>query len=319
MKYVLETYDIRELGQRDNQEDALFPNYGQSTTRDRLFIVCDGMGGHSSGEVASSTVCDTMSRSIQESCPDPEGSFGYEDFIKAQSAALDELDKKDDGAYKKMGTTMTLLKLHSQGCTVAHIGDSRVYHIRPGKRQADTLIVHQTSDHSLVNTLVKIGELTPEEAKKSNMRNVITQAMQPGVKRQHIKADIYETADIQPGDYFMLCTDGILEEMDDITIMQVFSDEIPTAQEKRDKIKELTANNKDNHTAIIVHITDVIDPIEIPSKKEATNAECGKAQLASPVQEQPCQRTTTKRHTLLAILAIIATILLAILAAKAFL
>ena len=319
MKYTLEVYDIRELGQRDNQEDALFPDYGQSTAEDRLFIVCDGMGGHSSGEVASSTVCDIMSRSILESCPDPEGPFGYEDFIKAQSAALDELDRKDDGAYKKMGTTMTLLKLHSQGCTVAHIGDSRVYHIRPGKSQADTLIIHQTSDHSLVNTLVKIGELTPEEAKKSNMRNVITQAMQPGVKRQHIKADIYETADIQPGDYFMLCTDGILEEMDDDAIMQVFSDEIPTAQEKRDRIKELTTNNKDNHTAIIVHITDVIDPIEIPSAKETTDAECNNGELAATVQEQPRQCPNAKKHILLAALATIAIILSAILAVKAFL
>lgn len=258
MKYTLEIYDIHNIGQRDNQEDSLFPSYGESTENDRLFLVCDGMGGHSSGEVASRIVCDTMSKCIMLSNPDPEGVFTKKDFDKALSAAFDELDRNDDGAYKKMGTTMTFLKFHSEGVTVAHIGDSRVYHIRPGKTQEETIIVHQTYDHSLVNGLVRAGEITQEEAKTFSRRNQITRAMQSGLKPRPLP-DFYEVCEnIQPGDYFMLCSDGVLEEIEDDDIKQIFSDEIPTCKEKRDRIEELIKNNKDNQTAIIIRVKDVV-------------------------------------------------------------
>ncbi|MBO5932872.1 MAG: serine/threonine-protein phosphatase, partial [Bacteroidaceae bacterium] len=176
MKYILKAYNIWELGQRANQEDSIYPEYGKATDSDRLFILCDGMGGHSSGEVASQTVCSSMSSSVLNNCPDSEGSFSDEDFKIALDDAFNALDAKDNGAVKKMGTTLTFLKLHSDGCTIAHIGDSRVYHIRPGKEAADTEILFQTVDHSLVNDLIKIGELTPEEAKFSKQKNVITRA-----------------------------------------------------------------------------------------------------------------------------------------------
>ena len=116
------------------------------------------------------------------------------------------------------------MKLHTEGATIAHIGDSRVYHIRPGKVANDTEIRFQTRDHSLVNDLIKIGELTPEEAKHSRQKNIITRAMQPCMERRP-KADLYHTQDIQPGDYFMLCSDGMLEQMDDENIRFIFSDE----------------------------------------------------------------------------------------------
>lgn len=74
---------------------------------------------------------------------------------------------------------MTFLKLHNDGATVAHMGDSRVYHIRPGKEGANTQILFVTEDHSLINDLIKTGELTKEEARHSKQRNVITRAMQP--------------------------------------------------------------------------------------------------------------------------------------------
>ena len=73
MKYKIKAYNIWELGGREKQEDALFPPYGQVNDNDRLFIVCDGMGGHSAGEVASKAVCDSMSEYILNNVPDPEG------------------------------------------------------------------------------------------------------------------------------------------------------------------------------------------------------------------------------------------------------
>ena len=176
MKYILKAYSIWEYGQRvdsdgnPHQEDSLFPAHGQQKETDRLFILCDGMGGHEAGEVASSTVCTAMSNSVFENAPDFEGDFSDDILYKAISDAffaLDELPSANVSAEKKMGTTMTFLKFHSKGCTIAHMGDSRVYHIRPGQGREDTRILFKTRDHSLVNDLIRIGELTPEEAKLS--------------------------------------------------------------------------------------------------------------------------------------------------------
>lgn len=267
MKYILKAYNIWELGQRANQEDSIYPEYGKATDSDRLFILCDGMGGHSSGEVASQTVCSSMSSSVLNNCPDSEGSFSDEDLKIALDDAFNALDAKDNGAVKKMGTTLTFLKLHSDGCTIAHIGDSRVYHIRPGKEAADTEILFQTVDHSLVNDLIKIGELTPEEAKFSKQKNVITRAMQPCMERRP-KADVYHSTDIRPGDYFMLCSDGILEQMEDENIRYIFSEKGGDASKKIEMLIKVTEENHDNHSAILVHIVDVVGAVNIEKKDE---------------------------------------------------
>lgn len=256
MKYKLEAYTIYELGQRSNQEDSIFPASGEASGDDRLFILCDGMGGHSSGEVASAAVCEGLGRTVMSICPDPEGEFSDEDFQKALAAAYDLLDTKDDGATKKMGTTMTFLKLHSEGCTIAHIGDSRVYHIRPGKDKESTEILFQTVDHSLVNDLIRAGELLPEEVKDFKQKNVITRAMQPNMERRS-KASLHHVGDIRPGDCFMLCSDGILENMEDDNLKFIFSDACGDIANKVDVIRNATAGNRDNHSAIIVHILEV--------------------------------------------------------------
>ena len=174
MKYVLNPLAIYELGQRSNQEDSIFPVSGEVTAEDRLFIVCDGMGGHESGEVASQTVCQTMSEYIL-SQTSPEGAFTDEQFNEALNAAYDSLDQKDNGAAKKMGTTMTLLKFHSGGCLLAHIGDSRIYHIRPSERY-----IFHTRDHSLINDLYDIGEITLEEMKSAEYADKIAYATVDG-------------------------------------------------------------------------------------------------------------------------------------------
>lgn len=251
-----------ELGQREKQEDSIFPPIGENKEQDRLFIVCDGMGGHSAGEVASKTVCDSISSYIMQNVAEQEGEFTDDDFKNALEYAYNELDAKDNGAEKKMGTTLTFLKLHDKGATIAHIGDSRVYHVRPGKEIEDTKILFQTYDHSLVNDLVKIGEMTPEEAKTSRQKNIITRAMQPNLEHRH-RADIYHTYDIKPGDYFMLCTDGVIEQMEDDNIKFIFSEKGGDDQNKLRMLIELTKENRDNHSAEIVHITDVIDPLPI--------------------------------------------------------
>ena len=270
-----------EYGQRKDssghphQEDCIFPEYGKQTDSDRLFILCDGMGGHDAGEVASATVCEAMSRSILKDGHDKKGVFSSEDFKKALEAAYTALDEKDTHAEKKMGTTLTFLKLHDRGAFIAHIGDSRVYHIRPGKTGSETMILHETSDHSLVNDLIKVGELTREEARANGQKNVITRAMQPHLDSRP-KAEIYETSDIKQGDYFYLCSDGMLEqlEMDNgISLKNIFSHNGGSIENKVKILKKVTDNNIDNHSAFIINVVEVLPDKEAGQPMERSNAD----------------------------------------------
>ena len=260
MNYKLKVYTIFEVGQRKDaqgnphQEDCIYPAQGMEKDSDRLFILCDGMGGHDAGEVASATVCDAMSRSIL-SHPDADTNFTDQMLQQAIDAAFDALDRKDTGAVKKMGTTMTFLKLHSHGATIAHMGDSRVYHIRQGRTAAETQILFRTQDHSLVNDLVRAGEMTEEQARHSKQKNIITRAMQPHMDRRP-KAEIYHAIDVCPGDYFYMCSDGMLEQMSDDQLREIFSWNYDHGDDNRKvaTLRDLTRNNRDNHSAIIVHI-----------------------------------------------------------------
>lgn len=255
MKFKIKAYNLQELGQRTNQEDSLFPALGKSTSDDRLFVLCDGMGGHEKGEVASATVCATLSRVIL-SAWNPGEVLSDELFLQALSAAYDALDAKDNGEERKMGTTLTFLCLHASGATVAHIGDSRIYQLRPASKNSPARIVFRTQDHSLVNDLVKIGEITEEEAKHHPQKNVITRAMQP-CQEHRAKADIVHLTDILPGDYFYMCSDGMLEEASDENILNIITKPNATDEQKLEMLRNVTEENKDNHTAHLIHIDNV--------------------------------------------------------------
>ena len=255
MKFKIKAYNLQELGQRTNQEDSLFPALGRSTSDDRLFVLCDGMGGHEKGEVASATVCATLSRVIL-SAWHPGEVLSDELFLQALSAAYDALDAKDNGEERKMGTTLTFLCLHAGGATVAHIGDSRIYQLRPASKNSPARIVFRTQDHSLVNDLVKIGEITEEEAKHHPQKNVITRAMQP-CQEHRAKADIAHLTDILPGDYFYMCSDGMLEEASDENILNIITKPNATDEQKLEMLRNVTEENNDNHTAHLIHIDGV--------------------------------------------------------------
>ncbi len=266
MKFQIKAYNLQELGQRQNQEDSLFPALGKSTPADRLFILCDGMGGHEKGEVASSTVCEVMSNTIL-SLWNPSESLTDEIFQKALTAAYDALDAKDHGEERKMGTTLTFLCLHAEGATVAHIGDSRVYQLRPASNGSPARIVFRTQDHSLVNDLVKIGEITEEEAKHHPQKNVITRAMQP-CQEHRAKADIAHLTDIQPGDYFYMCTDGMLEQSTDENILNILTKPNASDEQKLEMLRKVTEENKDNHTAQLILIDKVEGNVVTTPKEE---------------------------------------------------
>ena len=100
MKYMLKVLSMFEMGQRDNQEDCMFPQPGEATGECRSFILCDGMGGHDSGEVASNAVCCAMGGYLLSNCED-DVPFTKEVFLEALNFAYSELDARDTKAVKK--------------------------------------------------------------------------------------------------------------------------------------------------------------------------------------------------------------------------
>lgn len=306
MKYKISPYTIHELGQRKNQEDSIFPAHGASTPNDRLFILCDGMGGHEKGEVASATVCEVMSDIIQTRW-NPNEPLTDALLLEALEEAYNELDAKDNDEQKKMGTTLTLLCLHANGATVAHIGDSRVYQLRQGG------IVFKTRDHSLVNDLIRIGEITEEEAKNHPQKNVITRAMQPCQERR-AKADIAHLTDIQPGDYFYLCSDGMLEQTTDENLLFIITKPDVSDEKKVEMLRNLTEENKDNHTAHLIHINKVEGK---PGVAEAAQPSTASAPRGTFVTPNP-QRKHKGKKTIIFILCAIIIALLAFFFLHAF-
>lgn len=236
---------IYEIGQRANQEDAI------AQWDNRLFVLCDGMGGHEKGEVASQTVCQSLVKWFEENIKDD--TFTDDQLRDALEYAYTELDKYDDGSPKKMGTTLTLLYIHGKGVTAAHIGDSRIYHIRPSK--LDEGVLYQSRDHSLVFDLFQAGEISHDDLATHPQKNIITRAMTPGANNR-TRPDIIHITNIHPEDYFYLCSDGMLEQMSNDELVSLLSSNA-TDEEKHQKLIDVTINNKDNHSAWIIHVKSV--------------------------------------------------------------
>lgn len=241
---------IYELGQRDNQEDSIWPLQGQATDQDFFFILCDGMGGHEHGEVASRIVSQNLAQYLRDHV-NPEEIVSDQVIGEALEAAYQALDQADDEAAKKMGTTLCLLLFHRGGLTTMHIGDSRIYHVRPSAKK----LLYQSKDHSLIYDLYQAGEISYEEMATSPQKNIITRAMQPG-KDNRCKPSIVHITDLRPGDYLYICSDGMLEQMDNDALCQLFSSQ-DSDEAKRQQLIEATKGNKDNHSAYFVGIASV--------------------------------------------------------------
>ena len=255
---IRQPLSFSEIGRKDNQEDYLWPQPEAVTKANRVFLMCDGVGGQDSGEVASQTAATALGEYITAH-PASDGIVTKARFEEALAYGYDELDKVDTGAFRKMGTTMTCLVLHRGGALVAHIGDSRVYHIRPSlaDEQGRSGIIYQSADHSLVNDLLRASEITEEEAADFPQKNVITRAMQPHLERRY-KADILNIDDVHAGDYFFLCCDGVLEQLTNDMLGAILSDENLDDQGKIDAIKEVCdGRTRDNYTCWLIPIDKV--------------------------------------------------------------
>ncbi|MCD8193530.1 MAG: protein phosphatase 2C domain-containing protein [Tannerellaceae bacterium] len=241
---------ISEKGGRINNEDYVFPSPEDVTTSDRLFLVCDGVGGAQRGEVASSLACESFHTYFSTFL---EGQPGQE-FI---NKAVRYVEARFDGYITEhpdaagMGTTVCLAMVGQQGITIAHIGDSRIYLFRDGK------IIHRTEDHSLVNSLVRLGQLTPDEAAGHPQRNVILRAIQGSEKPT--EADVVLLEDIQAGDYLFMCTDGILEHFTDDKLEALFSSTTNVEEIKSVIMETCYDRTRDNFTFYIIPIQNVLN------------------------------------------------------------
>lgn len=268
-----------EVGKKPNQEDALYPHQGAATVADRVLMVCDGMGGHEHGEVASVCVADTIGGllSAVPPCTTAEMRQRYE---QALAKAYQELDQLDDSpaSARKMGTTLTFLALCTDGVLVAHIGDSRVYQLRQGEG-----VVFQTHDHSLLNDLLAAGELTEEEARDFSQKNVITRAVMPH-QEYPSKASYKVLTDIRKGDIFFLCSDGIVEQLDNTDLTTLLLTQEPL-QQRLGQVKSLCAqrHTRDNHTCYAVEV-DAVEGTVVREKQPAATTVAVQPKPSSPLR-----------------------------------
>lgn len=238
-----------EIGKKDNQEDRLYPQTGAEASR--FFILCDGMGGHERGEVAAEVVSMSLGAYLQVNMPDAvTPAF----FRKALGSAYDRLDQAlSVTGSRKPGTTLACTCFGTNGVLAAHIGDSRVYQVRPGQG-----IIFRTTDHSLVSELLKSGEITEAEAANHPNKNVITRAIQPAMKRRS-DPEMTLLTDVRSGDYFFICCDGVLECLSDSALVKALSDASLSDADKLAAIKKICdeGGTRDNYTAWLIPVDKV--------------------------------------------------------------
>lgn len=259
-------FSFHQMGQRDNQEDSRWPDADRPSGASAAFAVCDGVGGSSKGEVASAAVCNRIGEIMaSHSASDP---FSDGDFARLLSQCYGALDEASDESNRGMGTTLTFLAFHNGGALAAHIGDSRIYQIRPSEG-----IIYRSEDHSLVNALLRSGNIAPEEVRNHPRRNVITRCMNAndGV-RERDEATVVNLRDIKPGDYFLLCSDGVTGDMEDEELIALYASP-KSDEEKWRLLAEKSKDSSDNNTAIQIHIGNVEGAEEeAPENPEETPA-----------------------------------------------
>jgi serine/threonine protein phosphatase PrpC/cytoskeletal protein RodZ len=244
-----------QSGSRPNNEDAFFPEPQQATPQQRWFLVCDGVGGAERGEVASQMAVTQFDAYFRQNPVAVATDTYIQQALTTVQDAFDAYLAANPQA-EGMGTTLTLLYIHEAGATVAHLGDSRVYLVRKGE------IEWRTDDHSYVNELVKAGVLKPADAQRHPQRNVITRAIQGGEKRAEAAVQIIN--DLQPGDYFFLCTDGVLERITD----ELLENTLGSLNTDDEKLRMLWGfchgQTRDNFTGYLIPIAAVTGDVAAP-------------------------------------------------------
>lgn len=232
------------IGGRKENQDSFFIKGTQSLL---AVSVCDGMGGMNGGAIASATAVMTIHEAISELPGDTVTEDTLRQLIdEANRAVYDRA--ANDQTLLGMGTTATLLIITREAAFLAHVGDSRIYLIRNGKK------VYRTFDHSRVFELVEAGVMTEEEARNSNFSNVITRALGIRPKIEVTTAKI----PYKDGDRFILCCDGIWNCLPEREVIKMFTKydspikEVDYLIDRIDVIGEENGGMHDNMTVAIV-------------------------------------------------------------------
>ena len=229
---------------RENNEDSVLASEWLD-----LYLVADGMGGHSCGDVASQTCVDVIRQSLEGAKKsgrlDKKPSETFVDAIKLANTAVFELSANMPKC-RGMGTTIAGVLVLDDTFITAHVGDSRVYRLRNG------YLDQITTDHSLVAEQVALGLITPDQARDSNQKNIITRAM--GLKEE-VEVEVKEH-EMMGGDVLLLCSDGLNDMASDEEILITFTEEHKAGglQGAVGGLIELANVNggKDNVTVILV-------------------------------------------------------------------
>lgn len=237
---------------RTHNEDSFFADKDLG-----LFVVADGMGGHSAGEVASKMAVEALSGYIRKSYAGGEPLIGSSDL--GRSDASNRLVSgirfanqvvceaaKNNRSWKGMGTTIVAALVDGNRVSIAHAGDSRAYFVRSGT------IFQLTDDHSVVAEQVRQGLLSKEEAEVSEKRNLITRALG---NDEALEVDVTEI-DIVDGDRLLLCSDGLSTMVaDDEVLMIIASDNAPESACIRLVDEANNNGGRDNITVVAVFFT----------------------------------------------------------------
>lgn len=244
---------IYEIGARAKQEDALFPSLGELPQEQQVVVVCDGIGGHDYGEIASSVVSRAVGAWVRDYVSD-DSPMTYEKALEAVAFAQEQLNaaSREHPSDKPMGTTLAMLVLGRNGVVAAHIGDSRIYHVRP----SSGTILYRSRDHSLVNDLFLKGVLSRRETELSTKRSILTRAMLPSPQPAQTP-DVAMITNVEPGDYFLVCSDGVCGEITDEQLLEVLMRNNSGDQMKLAAIQMLAKNGSDNRTAVLFQVDSV--------------------------------------------------------------
>jgi len=216
MSLVLDAAGLSDVGRvRASNEDSF--GYDEQLG---IFVVCDGMGGHAAGEIASQIAVDTVLAYFREDQPSVTKKAPADDTPLGARLLAEAVKKANDAilgyadAHKNtsgMGTTLVAARFAEGNVSIANVGDSRIYLLRDGE-------LHQlTEDHSLVMEQVRRGMLTLEQAKHSSAQNIITRAL--GTDDATLP-DLGEFP-AQAGDVLLLATDGVLRHVEDDVIRDI--------------------------------------------------------------------------------------------------
>ncbi|EGW38647.1 Stp1/IreP family PP2C-type Ser/Thr phosphatase [Desulfosporosinus sp. OT] len=222
---------------RKNNEDSFLVSPAQG-----LYAVADGMGGHRAGEVASSTALQELEKRAPRFVEFEDQALESElteAFVQANRVVYESSTTEPENAG--MGTTLTVLLVRSKTVVIAHVGDSRAYLWR------DEVLTSLTTDHSLVGELVRLGQISQEEAEKHPQRHVLMRAV--GAEPE-IELDC-RSMSLQIGDVFLLCTDGFSNMISNQELAEAFL-EAGSWEERFERLRKLTLERgaPDNFTAL---------------------------------------------------------------------